>query len=41
MVRADYFWGFGDEAEDRAGAMKQRGMMWVLLPKGMTPPGGN
>ncbi len=41
VVRADYFWGFGDEAEDRAGAMKQRGMMWVLLPKGMTPPGGN
>lgn len=41
VVRADYFWGFGDEAEDRAGAMKQRGMMWVLLPKGMNPPGGN
>lgn len=41
VVRADYFWGFGDEAEDRAGAMKQRGMMWVLLPKGMMPSGGN
>ncbi|MFS2114538.1 murein transglycosylase A [Herbaspirillum frisingense] len=41
VVRADYFWGFGDEAEDRAGSMKQRGMMWVLLPKGMNPPGGN
>ncbi|AON56258.1 murein transglycosylase A [Herbaspirillum seropedicae] len=41
VVRADYFWGFGDEAEDRAGSMKQRGMMWVLLPKGMTPPSGN
>jgi len=31
-VRADYFWGFGNEAGERAGAMKQRGMMWVLLP---------
>ena len=39
-VRADFFWGFGDEAEDKAGAMKQRGMLWVLLPKGMMPPGG-
>jgi membrane-bound lytic murein transglycosylase A len=34
-VRADFFWGFGDEAEDKAGAMKQRGMTWVLLPKAM------
>ncbi|KAF1040239.1 MAG: Membrane-bound lytic murein transglycosylase A [Herbaspirillum frisingense] len=41
VVRADYFWGFGDEAEDKAGSMKQRGMMWVLLPKGMNPPSGN
>ncbi|MGE5648916.1 MAG: murein transglycosylase A [Bacillota bacterium] len=32
-VRADYFWGFGTEAGDKAGKMKQRGMMWVLLPK--------
>jgi len=31
-VRADYFLGFGNEAGDKAGAMKQRGMMWVLLP---------
>lgn len=31
-VRADFFWGFGDEAGQRAGAMKQRGRMWVLLP---------
>jgi membrane-bound lytic murein transglycosylase A len=31
-VRADYFWGFGNEAGEKAGAMKQRGMMWVLLP---------
>jgi membrane-bound lytic murein transglycosylase A len=32
-VRADYFWGFGQVAGDNAGRMKQRGMMWVLLPK--------
>lgn len=32
-VRADYFWGFGGEAGEKAGKMKQRGMMWVLLPK--------
>jgi membrane-bound lytic murein transglycosylase A len=32
-VRADFFWGFGSEAQDKAGKMKQRGMLWVLLPK--------
>jgi len=32
-VRADFFWGFGDEAGALAGRMKQRGRMWVLLPK--------
>jgi membrane-bound lytic murein transglycosylase A len=32
-VRADYFWGYGPEAGERAGKMKQRGMLWVLLPK--------
>ena len=31
-VRADYFWGFGDDAGDLAGHMKQRGRMWLLLP---------
>lgn len=34
-VRADYFWGFGAPAGEKAGKMKQRGMMWVLLPKQM------
>jgi membrane-bound lytic murein transglycosylase A len=33
-VRADFFWGFGDTAGELAGRMKQRGRMWVLLPKG-------
>jgi membrane-bound lytic murein transglycosylase A len=32
-VRADYFWGFGTQAGEQAGRMKQRGNMWVLLPK--------
>jgi membrane-bound lytic murein transglycosylase A len=32
-VRADFFWGFGDKAGELAGRMKQRGRLWVLLPK--------
>ncbi len=32
-VRADYFWGWGDGAEDRAGRMKQPLRMWVLWPR--------
>ena len=32
-VRADFFWGAGDEAGRKAGAMKQQGKIWVLLPK--------
>ncbi len=32
-IRADYFWGYGVEAEEQAGKMKQRLRMWVLLPK--------
>jgi len=32
-VRADFFFGFGTEATENAGLMKQRGTMWVLLPK--------
>jgi membrane-bound lytic murein transglycosylase A len=31
-VRADYFWGLGDDAGDLAGRMKQAGRMWLLLP---------
>lgn len=37
-VRADYFWGFGAQAGEKAGKMKQRGMMWVLLPKSTASP---
>ena len=32
-VRADYFWGWGDEAEAQAGRMKQGLRMWALWPK--------
>lgn len=36
-VRADFFWGFGPEAGNQAGKMKQSGRMWVLMPNGYTP----
>ncbi|WP_141834700.1 murein transglycosylase A [Herbaspirillum sp. SJZ107] len=32
-VRADFFFGFGGQAPDNAGRMKQRGQLWVLLPR--------
>ncbi len=32
-VRADYFWGWGERAEQQAGRMKQALNMWVLWPK--------
>ena len=32
-VRADYFWGWGERAEQQAGRMKQALRMWVLWPK--------
>jgi membrane-bound lytic murein transglycosylase A len=32
-VRADYFWGWGENAEAQAGRMKQPLRMWVLLPR--------
>jgi membrane-bound lytic murein transglycosylase A len=37
-VRADYFWGWGDEAGERAGRMKGRLQMWALWPAGHRPP---
>jgi membrane-bound lytic murein transglycosylase A len=36
-VRADYFWGFGEDAAREAGRMKQPLRMWVLLPKQWRP----
>jgi membrane-bound lytic murein transglycosylase A len=32
-VRADFFFGFGGNAADDAGRMKQRGQLWALLPR--------
>ena len=32
-VRADFFWGFGDSAFDYAGRMKEKGKMYILMPK--------
>lgn len=36
-VRGDVFWGYGGEAEERAGRMKSNGQYWLLLPKGVGP----
>jgi membrane-bound lytic murein transglycosylase A len=37
-VRADFFWGFGPDATRQAGSMKQKGKIWVLLPKDFVFP---
>jgi len=37
-VRADFFWGFGDEAGAQAGRMRQNGRIWVLLPNDYPVP---
>lgn len=37
-VRADFFWGFGKEAAEQAGMMKQKGQLWLLRPNGVAPP---
>ncbi|MFL6579152.1 MAG: murein transglycosylase A [Burkholderiales bacterium] len=36
-VRADFFWGFGDDASQSAGRMRQAGTMWILYPRGSQP----
>jgi membrane-bound lytic murein transglycosylase A len=36
-VRADYFWGFGDDAGREAGRMRQDGSLWLLWPRGRVP----
>lgn len=36
-VRADFFFGFGPEATENAGLMKQQGSLWVLLPRTAAP----
>ena len=37
-VRADFFWGFGDDAGREAGRMRQQGRMWILWPRDAGPP---
>lgn len=37
-VRADFYWGFGNEAGALAGRMRQSGRLWILMPKGVAPP---
>ncbi len=34
-VRADYFFGDGQQAAMQARRMKERGQLWILLPKGL------
>jgi len=38
-LRADYFWGSGDDAGRNAGRMNQTGRMWLLWPINAAPPG--
>jgi membrane-bound lytic murein transglycosylase A len=37
-VRADFYWGSGNEAGSLAGRMRQRGRMWILWPRGEALP---
>lgn len=37
-IRADFFWGTGEEAGTHAGRMRQQGRMWLLWPRGEAPP---
>jgi len=37
-LRADFFWGFGDDAARQAGAMRGQGRMWLLWPKAAAAP---
>lgn len=39
VARADYFFGFGNQARNSARRMKERGQMWVLLPRGLRVAG--
>jgi len=37
-IRADFFWGTGEEAGNHAGRMRQQGRMWLLWPRGEALP---
>lgn len=36
-LRFDLFWGYGNQAGERAGRQKSEGSAWVLVPKGVDP----
>jgi membrane-bound lytic murein transglycosylase A len=36
-VRGDLFWGYGAQAGDKAGIMKQQGYYFLLLPRALAP----
>lgn len=36
-VRGDFFWGYGEDAFQKAGRMKSSGTYYMLLPKGVSP----
>ena len=36
-VRADFYWGSGAKAGALAGRMRQKGALWILLPRTYTP----
>jgi membrane-bound lytic murein transglycosylase A len=36
-LRVDFFWGYGEQAGQFAGRMKQSGSLWLLLPNGVLP----
>lgn len=38
VVRGDVFWGAGQEAAERAGRMRSRGRVWILLPRELAQP---
>ncbi|HEX4885380.1 MAG TPA: MltA domain-containing protein [Casimicrobiaceae bacterium] len=40
-VRADLFWGPGDDAAEQAGRMKAPGRLWLLWPRGAPLPGAD
>ena len=40
-VRADYFFGYGAQAANQARRMKERGNMWILLPRGQQVAGAS
>jgi len=37
-LRADFYWGSGPDAGAMAGRMRQQGRLWLLWPRGASPP---